>query len=69
MGCMGCTCPMGVPGCGFKKLSGTDSTFNCRKVSANSMRWSTLSPMPRIPPQQTFSPTSRASLTTLTSSS
>ena len=49
---------MGVPGRGFRKFTGTQSTSRSRSTSASSTRCSGDSPMPRMPPVQSLSPMS-----------
>ena len=51
--------PNGVPGRGLRKFSGTSSGSSEASCAANSARCSSVSPMPRMPPQQTSMPASR----------
>ncbi len=51
---------MGVPGLGFRKFRGTQSTPRSRITSASSTRCSGVSPMPRMPPVHSSSPTDLA---------
>ena len=59
-GVMALTSAMGVPGRGLRKLTGTQWMPSSRMVSANSTRCSGVWPMPRMPPEQTWKPRSRA---------
>ena len=59
----------GVPGTGFRKLTGMESTSSSRSVKASSTRSSGDSPSPKIPPQQTHAPAAFAARTAATSSS
>ena len=63
-GWTGSLSPSGVPGTGTRALIGTDSGAGFRFASAmrSPMRSSACSPMPTIPPQQTFIPLSRTTL-------
>ncbi|CKT03029.1 Uncharacterised protein [Mycobacterium tuberculosis] len=49
----------GVPGRGLRKFSGTSSGPSSASSAANSARCCSVSPMPRMPPQQTSMPASR----------
>ncbi|SKS25846.1 Uncharacterised protein [Mycobacteroides abscessus subsp. abscessus] len=51
--------PNGVPGRGLRKFSGTSSGSSSARFAANSARCSRVSPIPRMPPQQTSMPASR----------
>ena len=51
---MAFTCSMGVPGRGLRKFIGTQWVPTSRSVSASSTRCSGVSPMPRMPPVQSW---------------
>ena len=51
--------PSGVPGRGLRKFSGTSCGSSSASCAANSARCSSVSPSPRMPPQQTSMPDSR----------
>ena len=53
--------PSLVPGSGLRKLIGTMSGSMKRICSANSTRWSLVSPMPTMPPEHSSMPTSPTS--------
>ena len=50
------TSAIGVPGRGFRKFSGTQPIPRPRSSSASSTRCSGVSPMPRMPPEQSAKP-------------
>ena len=56
-----CRSPSGVPGRGFKKLTGTSVGSRARSCRRSSTRWASLSPMPTRAPQHSSMPCARTS--------